>query len=466
MEQIRFNRVRVIFIASAVLLLMLSVLSYYRISSLHRSAELVNHTTQVKLDLQNIYISVSEADSGMRGFILTQDSTYLERFHRNLSELNSETGNLGDHIADNYSQRENLVKLKDILKRRIDYMHYLLKASEKAKIQKPQWLGARKIMTELRMHIAHMSKEEDMLLKLRQVALEEEMLITPLFTVFLTVAALLVLIASYFMVNRELNTSTSLRLQIEERNAQLEQRNTALDQMNKELESFTYISSHDLQEPLRKMQTFISRIIDKDKENLSDVGQNYLTRTQEAANRLQNLIQDLLAYSRVNKENFPSKEEDLHLIVNEVKDELSEEIQTSGAKVEVKGKKEVRVIVSQFRQLLINLVSNAIKFTSEGTKPHIVISHDTVKEWEIPGAKKSEKVFSKISVSDNGIGFDPTYKTRIFEVFQRLHTREEYSGTGIGLAIVKKIVENHNGYVTADGEEGKGATFTIYLPAN
>lgn len=471
MDNIRTNRIRIIFISSAVLLLLLSVLSYYRINSLHNTSELITHTTQVKLDLENIYTSVSEADSRMRGFILTKDSIYLNRFGHTLDILEIQTDSLERHVADNYSQRTNLVKLKQIVKKRLDYMHFLLGQAGSKKIETPQWLEARKIMADLRTVINHMSTEEDMLLKLRRATLSEELLVTPLFTVFLTVAALLVLIASYLMVNRELNTSNLLRNdlvasqeQLQERNAMLEERNVSLDKMNKELESFTYISSHDLQEPLRKMQTFISRIMDKDKEQLSDTGQTYLKRTQDAANRLQNLIQDLLAYSRVNKEIFPSKEEDLYLLVNEVRDDLNEEIQASDAIIEVVGKKQVRIITSQFRQLLINLVSNAIKFTDSGTRPHIVISHSEISEFEIPGAKKTDAKFSKISVSDNGIGFDQTYKDRIFEVFQRLHTREEYSGTGIGLAIVKKIVENHAGYVTAEGEPGNGATFTIYIP--
>jgi len=453
------------------LLLLLSVLSYFRISSLHKTSELVTHTTQVKLDLENIYTSVSEADSRMRGFILTKDSTYLKRFDLALSILSTQIDSLAANTNDNFSQRTNLIKLNNVVKKRIDYMYYLLDESKTKKIETRQWLEARKIMTELRTLISHMSKEEDMLLTIRRETLNEELIVTPLFTVFLTVAALLVLIASYFMVNRELNTSNMLRNdllqsqeQLRERNAMLEERNSALDKMNKELESFTYISSHDLQEPLRKMQTFISRIIDKDQAALSDTGQTYLTRTKDAANRLQNLIQDLLAYSRVNKEIFPSKEEDLYLLVNEVKDDLAEEIQAAKAIVEVKGKKHIRIINSQFRQLLINLVSNAIKFTSDGVRPHIVIESTTVAEREIPGAKLSDKPYSKISVSDNGIGFDEAYKDRIFEVFQRLHTRDEYSGTGIGLAIVKKIVENHGGYVTADGEVGKGATFTMYIP--
>ena len=472
LDTIRTNRIRIIFIASAVLLLLLSVLSYYRINSLHKTSELITHTTQVKLDLENIYLSVSEADSRMRGFVLTKDSTYIQRFDQSQMILATCMDSLEQHVSDNYSQRTNVIRLKDIVKKRMDYMHYLLKQSGKRKIETPQWLEARRIMSDLRNLLNHMSTEEDMLLKLRRAALNEELLVTPLFTVFLTVAALLVLIASYLMVNRELNTSNSLRSdlilsqqQLQQQNAMLEERNATLDKMNKELESFTYISSHDLQEPLRKMQTFISRIMEKDKTNLSDTGQTYLERTQYAANRLQNLIQDLLAYSRVNKESFPSKNEDLYLLINEVRDDLNEEIQAARAIIEVKGKKQVRIIASQFRQLLINLVSNAIKFSAQGSPPHIVISHSEVVESDIPNGKNCDRKFSKIAVSDNGIGFDAAYKERIFEVFQRLHTREEYTGTGIGLAIVKKIVENHGGYVTAEGETGKGATFTIYIPA-
>ncbi|RZJ63334.1 MAG: hypothetical protein EOO50_16985 [Flavobacterium sp.] len=471
MDNVRINRIRFIFIVAAALLLVLSVFSYIRITQLLEASELVNHTTLVKLQLENIYTGVTEADSGQRGFIMTRDSTYLDKFEQTLNILGTRIDSLDSFTKDNYSQQENVPILRKIVDRRIDYMRKLIDTSKNRKIKVPEWLGARKIMSELRMHISHMSTEEDMLLKLRKQSLNEESFVTPLLTVFLTVVGLLALIASYFMVNRELNTSNTLRdnleesqSQLKERNMTLEQRNESLAQVNKELESFTYISSHDLQEPLRKIQTFISRILDKDHETLSDTGKSYLSRTQESAKRMQNLIQDLLAYSRLKKEVFPLESANLFDIVKEIEEDLSEEILEHDATIRVKGEKNVNIITSQFRQLLINLVSNAIKFTAADVKPKVVIEHSIVDSKSMSFKDVPSGNYSKITVSDNGIGFDEQYKERIFEVFQRLHTKDEYTGTGIGLAIVKKIVENHFGFISAESVEGKGSTFTIYIP--
>src|SRR5690606_38518333 len=235
--------------------------------------------------------------------------------------------------------------------------------------------------------------------------------------------------------------------------------------MNKELESFTYISSHDLQEPLRKIQTFISRIFDMDYDELSESGRSYLRRTQSSAKRMQLLIQDLLSYSRLKQDVYPIENTDLHSIMIDVRNQLNEEIQESGAEIVLSGIGEIPAIKSQLRQLLVNLVSNAIKFRKPDIVPHIQIDVSLVDSTSLTFADPPQGRYHKISVSDNGIGFDMQYKARIFEVFQRLHTKDVYSGTGIGLAIVKKIVENHQGYFTAESVLNEGAVFEIYLPA-
>lgn len=180
---------------------------------------------------------------------------------------------------------------------------------------------------------------------------------------------------------------------------------------------------------------------------------------------MQSLIRDLLAYSRLNVEIFPTEITNLNEIVNAVRKDLDEELLAKGAVIEVTGEPEVRIIASQFRQLLINLVTNSMKFCQAGIVPHITIENAVVSEAEVPFETKPGVRYSRLTVSDNGIGFEAKYKARIFDVFQRLHIEKEYPGTGIGLAIVKKIVENHKGFITADAQPSNGAVFTIYIPA-
>ncbi|CAD0006021.1 PAS domain S-box protein [Flavobacterium chungangense] len=248
---------------------------------------------------------------------------------------------------------------------------------------------------------------------------------------------------------------------------ELEQKNIELEQMNKELQSFAYISSHDLQEPLRKIQTFATQIIDRESDNLSDVGKDKFQRMQNAAKRMQTLINDLLAYSRTNVQERIFEKTDLSAIIDEVKEDLREELELHHAVIE-KGKTYViDVIPFQFRQLLYNLVSNSLKFSKPELPASIKVNSKIIKGVTLTHKNVVPDIdYCHISISDNGIGFDQQYSAKIFEVFQRLHGKMEYTGTGIGLAIVKKIVENHNGFITASGEQNKGATFDIYIPVN
>lgn len=265
---------------------------------------------------------------------------------------------------------------------------------------------------------------------------------------------------------RELEEKVKERTKmLKEANEKLEHSIHELQSKNEELKSFAYVSSHDLQEPLRKIQTFSSRILDKERGKLSEKGKDYFARMQTAAQRMQTLIEDLLAYSRTNTVQGDFEIVSLNSMWEEVYVDLKEKIEETGAVIEIKDLCEARVIAFQFRQLLTNLVSNAIKFAKQGEKPQIIISSKIVKGSDIGTSGLSDhREYCRLSVSDRGIGFNAEYKERIFEVFQRLHGRNEYKGTGIGLAIVKKIVENHDGYIEATGEVGKGAAFHVYLP--
>jgi PAS domain S-box-containing protein len=246
---------------------------------------------------------------------------------------------------------------------------------------------------------------------------------------------------------------------------ELQQKNTILEKMNKELESFAYVSSHDLQEPLRKITTFANRIMEKEYSALSETGKDYLNRMQEAAKRMKRLIQDLLEYSRTNTMERTFVRTDIKDLVEGVKKEFSEVLQEKSGAINIGPLCKLDVVPFQFRQLMENLIGNSLKFSVPGNPPQINVDSEvkTGSELNVDGLLPKQS-YCHLWVTDNGIGFDPQYKDRIFEVFQRLNAREEFEGTGIGLAICKKIVENHNGVITADSTEGKGARFDIYIP--
>ncbi|HEY6062577.1 MAG TPA: ATP-binding protein [Chitinophagaceae bacterium] len=249
-------------------------------------------------------------------------------------------------------------------------------------------------------------------------------------------------------------------------NEEKEKRAAELIIANKELLAFTYISSHDLQEPLRKIQTFVTIILETENKNLSEKGKYNFQRMQLAAGRMQQLIDDLLAFSRISTTELKFEETDLHTIIDEVKTELKDTILEKHAIIEAIGLCPANIIAFQFRQLMYNLISNALKFSNPDIPSHIIIKSSIVNGSQLNIDRLSpDKKYCHITVKDNGIGFEPRFRERIFEVFQKLHGKEVYAGTGIGLAIVKKIVENHNGVITATSELNKGAQFDIYIPA-
>ena len=247
---------------------------------------------------------------------------------------------------------------------------------------------------------------------------------------------------------------------------ELIQKNRQLELTNKELESFTFVASHDLQEPLRKIRIFLNLIAEKEMALLSDNGKNYLNRTINTAGQMQQLIIDLLSYSRTNGSEEHFQKTDMNVILQKVKTELKEIIEEKKASIEAITLPAMNVIPFQFEQLFTNLISNSLKFSKRDVLPHIIIRAEIV-NGVIPdhGNGDPGKKYYCFSISDNGIGFETKYNEKVFDLFQRLHNRSEYSGTGIGLSICKRIVENHKGFITASGEPGKGATFTIYLPA-
>lgn len=245
----------------------------------------------------------------------------------------------------------------------------------------------------------------------------------------------------------------------------LEENNKSLIAINAELESFNQIVSHDLQEPLRKIQMFISRIQDTEWETISEKGRDYFGKIRISANRMQNLMMDLVNYSRTIKDNKVFVKTNLKEVLADVIQELSVNIEEKHAKVKVESLPKINIIQFQIHQLFVNLISNSLKYSKEDVAPVIKISTGKIEaEEKFNDIVLSDKKYHKIIVSDNGIGFKQEFSEKIFQLFKRLETEMDYAGTGLGLAICKKIIENHNGFIKADGIPGTGAIFTIYLP--
>jgi PAS domain S-box-containing protein len=233
-----------------------------------------------------------------------------------------------------------------------------------------------------------------------------------------------------------------------------------LEVSNQELQDFATVAAHDLQEPLRKIQSFADRVKIKSKGVISEEAFDYLERVQSSANRMQVLINDLLTYSRVTTKAKPFSEVSLKQVLALVCSDLEVRIEQTHGQVNIGDLPSIEADPTQMHQLFQNLVGNALKFHLPGTPPVVNISARILEGDSIGRFGQT----CEITVTDNGIGFDQKYVDRIFTIFQRLHGRHEYEGTGIGLAVCRKIVDRHGGFISAQSSPGKGAIFIIKLP--
>ena len=247
-------------------------------------------------------------------------------------------------------------------------------------------------------------------------------------------------------------------------NESLKQKNFELRMMNEQLSTFAFVASHDLREPLRKIQVFTNSILDSEHGKFSPRGREYFERILASIGRMGSMIDDILSFSRINANGRAFERVDMNEVLQVVLGDLQETIQEKEARITVDSMPEYFGNRSQLQQLFQNFLTNAIKFHQPGVPPIISVTGGIVpgKEIDHP-AVRSEKNFFQIRIADNGIGFEEQYYSKIFQMFQRLHGVSQYSGTGMGLAICKKVVENHDGFITVQSEPGTGSVFTCYL---
>jgi PAS domain S-box-containing protein len=261
-------------------------------------------------------------------------------------------------------------------------------------------------------------------------------------------------------------SAEELENRVIERTRELKEANDQLERSNEELEQFAYITSHDLQEPLRKIKTFASRIEDELSGSDQVMAQKHLAKVINSANRMSVLIRDLLNYSKLTREGRNIEPVNLNEIAEEVLSDLEVLVAQKKATINITNLPVVNGIRLQLSQLFFNLIGNGLKFAHPGVPPVITIDTYQLTATESTAVGLPAADYVAIRFRDNGIGFNPSYKEQIFEIFQRLNSRDSFGGTGIGLALSKKVVENHRGRITAESEEGKGAAFTVYLPAD
>jgi signal transduction histidine kinase len=455
-----------------------AVVSYRMMLRLLENERWVTHTHEVLNELEGTLSALKDAETGERGYIITGDESYLAPYKTGVVEVQQHLDSLRSLTADNPRQQRRIAELALLITNRLEQLQRGLEAfraagPEAARATVLAGTG-QQTMDAVRWTVAQMSAAETRLLSRRSQTSQESGR-TVLWTLSIAnlLLILLVLLAAY-LTRRDLQlrrqteaalmaARDELEVRVRERTAELatanehlRQSTLELERSNRELQDFAFVASHDLQEPLRKIQAFGDRLRGKHGEALGPEGIDYLERMQRAAHRMHVLINDLLTFSRVTSKGQPFVPADLGQIAREVLSDLEVRVEQTGARVEIGGLPTRDADPLQMRQLLQNLIGNALKFHRDGEPPHVRVSASVLADGGPPRAR--------IVVADNGIGFDMKYLDRIFTPFQRLHGRQEYEGTGMGLAVCRRIVERHGGTLTAESAPGEGSRFLVTLP--
>lgn len=438
-----------------------------------RSQELIREL-EVTLSL------LKDSETGQRGYIITGVETYLEPYQKAAATMEQHLTHLKQLTTEHaLPQHHRLMPhLEEQIRRRLKLVSDGIALRRTQGFNQAQQFiltnEGKHVMDDIRLTIAAMEQEEEARL-LRfgaRLRASERNATTTLIVGALLSCALVAL--SFYLIRRDVAARDHEAESLRRAHEQLEQRvlerteslratTVELQRSNRELQDFAFVASHDLQEPLRKIQAFGDRIRTKEGAAFSNEGRDYLQRMLNAAGRMQTLIQDLLTFSRVTTKAQPFATVDLNTVAREVLNDLETRIEQSGGRVELSNLPTIEADPLQMRQLLQNLIGNALKFSRPGTPPVIRVSGEIIKPEWVNGT--DGEGLARLSFADNGIGFDEKYLDRIFTPFQRLHARSEYEGTGMGLAVCRKIVERHGGQITAQSQPEQGATFLVTLPA-
>lgn len=482
-----------------------SVLTYVNLQRMHSNAQAVAHQHLVLEELRLLLTILIDAETGQRGYLITEDPKFLAPYESAVLALEDKLKSVKKLMSVDDGRRKSFQELYDVISERMRLIRGSLdlqqaEGREAVRVRILQGDGKR-AMDGVRALVTQMEVKEraDLLRRDRESQTSYWLaLATGLVT---AVLGLGLAVISYWLVSRDIEKRQQLSEALQKSKERLEERVQArtmeieasnkalreevtvrttaekaamlaaqeLQRSNRELEQFASVASHDLQEPLRKIQAFGDRLQSLCQQQLGEKGTDYLQRMLTSAGRMRRLIDDLLTYSRVSSKAQPFSAVDLNEIAEEVAGDLEGRLQDVNGKLEIGKLPHIEADPMQMRQLFQNLLGNALKFHQKGVPPVVQVTSQNIPAATTGthagnGDGSRTPLHCEITVQDNGIGFEQEYVDRIFELFQRLHGRDEYQGTGMGLAICRKIVERHAGTITAFSAPGEGSRFVFRLP--
>lgn len=451
------------------LLAFFSVLSYQRIIRMNASSEQLIRTHLRELETAKIIAAISRAESLQRGFLLTGDSSFIHLLHEAENEAISSTHLLASRETDS-TLSKSIAEVYTILMRRLQLLNRNVELYKDGMpsggLLKNSLDSGKQLMSLLYKKTDQLTSLQAAMTAKNTIVKNGDAVLTPVISLLFSLLAIIIFTLLFMRLRRQTTRQAALEKELSASNAELTglnqlflEKNRELERNNEEIASFSYVASHDLQEPLRKIQSFSQLIIDKEGDNLSATAKDYFRRIKDAAARMQTLIEDLLDYAAAGAGIHKAGTVDLNVVLNEVVKQLHESIKEKSAVINAGKLPVINGNLSQLEQLFSNLINNALKYSRKDEVPVINIQAQPTsgEAGEPPG-------FWKIMFSDNGIGFDNGAAEKIFDIFHRLHGKSDYPGSGIGLAIAKKIADNHGGSIRAEGNPGTGAVFCIYFP--
>lgn len=472
-----------------------SVLSYVNFSFVAQSTDLVKAQYEKMIQTNMVLKLMVDAETGHRGFVITGDEKYLQPYREALAVLDDQLTRLRESFEADPFQRKKVNEIIVNIEFKLKEMKTVidLQNSSGFDIARDHMIQDRgkKFMDRVRELIQNMNDHEKEQLQFMSQTVSQSRVRALAMLIAGSLILVIMSVAAFALVRQQLRYRSTMEQLLRQSNNELEQRvqhrteallvtnvslqeeiderkrleeqavkfTAVLQSSNKELEQFASVASHDLQEPLRKIQAFSDRLVTKYRGQLDDTGKEYIDRIQFSAGRMRQLIEDLLTFSRVSTKGKPFVPVDLNEVIRGVLADLEVRIQDSQATITIDPLPTIEADELQMRQLFQNLLGNGLKFQRPGVPPVLHVNHKNASNSILDEPAWCELVFT-----DNGIGFENQYGDRIFQLFQRLHGRSDYEGTGMGLAICKKIVERHGGTITAEGIPGTGATFLVRLP--
>jgi len=494
------RRILVGFVFALLFLIINAAISYQATTTLIENQQNVDHTLEVIAELETTLSELKDAETGQRGYIITGQEDFLEPYNSSIYTIDDHIARLKELTSDNPTQQSLLPAIEEKSKTRLSYLERGIALQKQGRTQEArEWIAGRlgkRVMDDLQSLLEEMKNVERSLLNQRKAEADlsgRRVRLTFSIASFLAIALVSL---TYYLISRDIRVREraaeelqaahdTLEIRVRERTAELAETNEALgieiaerlraeekmkeftvelERSNRELQDFAFVASHDLQEPLRKIQAFGDRLKTKYGSSFNDEGRDYLERMQNAARRMHTLINDLLTFSRITTKSQQFVPVNLDQIARDVLNDLETRVHQTGGRVEIDSLPAIEADPLQMRQLMQNLIGNALKFHRKDEPPVVRVRGELAQDDAKDDGEVSDNGFCRIIVSDNGIGFDEKYLDRIFTPFQRLHSGSEYEGTGMGLAVCRKIVERHGGSLTARSEPGQGATFLITLP--